>query len=483
MTADEEADRGAQARLSGEEDDDAMNGESAKRKREDVGPAHAAPMPRADSRDTANNNTSARGRRSRWNASPNEALESGPSSMPTDPSVPYSTYASGPWDDTVAPHQPAGGHAFGNNADANSRLRPGLGYGGGAPGGQGQQQLFATEPDMVSAAQGMHHPNATANAQTAAEVASGANTHQAEHQRSSQRRETVPCPQALVGRLIGKQGETIKDLQRRSGARIQIDQNFPDGQPRLVTIEGEPHSVQVGVELVTSLIGNAPTVGNGSIAGNRMTFECPKSLVGRVIGKGGETINELQRRSGARIQIEQRVPEGQPCVIEVQGDDGAVQEAIRLTQEVMNGKRLDTASGMVAGGVAAIPANYQHMMVQYPYPYQVPRPLQHGGYAYAPAYAQPPYGGVYAPPGTYSAYGAWPVNYGQQQAQQSPPGGGGSIVGQYANPKVCTRIEAAIQARQRHPVLYAAMVGRATAMAKVALTGTLGTHLPLLHAI
>ncbi|KAH8048408.1 hypothetical protein JL722_12459 [Aureococcus anophagefferens] len=126
--------------------------------------------------------------------------------------------------------------------------------------------------------------------------------------------ETVHCPQAR-GRLIGKQGDTIKDLQRRSGARIQIDQNFPEGTPRVVTVEGSAQCVALGVQLVRSLIGNSPAVGNGN-PGKMTTFECPKALVGRVIGKGGETINELQRRSGARIQIEQRVPERAPCIIE-----------------------------------------------------------------------------------------------------------------------------------------------------------------------
>ena len=88
-------------------------------------------------------------------------------------------------------------------------------------------------------------------------------------------RETVRCPQALVGRLIGKGGDTIKDLQRRSGARIQIDQNYPEGQPRLVTVEGAAQCVRAGVELVRSLIGNSPAVGNGA-PGRLATFECPK---------------------------------------------------------------------------------------------------------------------------------------------------------------------------------------------------------------
>ena len=36
-------------------------------------------------------------------------------------------------------------------------------------------------------------------------------------------------------------------------------------------------------------------------------IECPKSLVGRVIGARGATITDLQARSGCRIQIDQQV--------------------------------------------------------------------------------------------------------------------------------------------------------------------------------
>ena len=58
-----------------------------------------------------------------------------------------------------------------------------------------------------------------------------------------------------------------------------------------MTVEGAAQCVRAGVELVRSLIGNSPAVGNGA-PGRLATFECPKGLVGRVIGKGGETINE-----------------------------------------------------------------------------------------------------------------------------------------------------------------------------------------------
>jgi far upstream element-binding protein len=38
--------------------------------------------------------------------------------------------------------------------------------------------------------------------------------------------------------VIGKGGETIKGLQAQSGAHITIDQNYPDGVPRKISVSG-----------------------------------------------------------------------------------------------------------------------------------------------------------------------------------------------------------------------------------------------------
>eukprot|EP00667_Euglena_gracilis_P022064 EG_transcript_24391 len=67
------------------------------------------------------------------------------------------------------------------------------------------------------------------------------------------------------------------------------------------------------------------------------TLDCPKKLVGRVIGKGGETINAMQKHSGAHIQIDQNVPEGQPCKVHITGNPQSIAFAQYLLKQVMDG--------------------------------------------------------------------------------------------------------------------------------------------------
>ena len=122
----------------------------------------------------------------------------------------------------------------------------------------------------------------------------------------------VDCPPGLVGRVIGKGGETIKGLQAQSGAHITVDQNFPEGVPRKISISGPAGCVDIATKLVEDLLKGGP-VRSGSVGPGQAQHlvECPKEMVGRVIGRGGETIKGLKSQTGARIQIDQTTS---PCL-------------------------------------------------------------------------------------------------------------------------------------------------------------------------
>ena len=128
---------------------------------------------------------------------------------------------------------------------------------------------------------------------------------------------TVMVPPDMVGRVIGRGGETIRRLQEESGARIQIERD-----QNQLRIRGTNQAIENAKRLVSEVI-NAPVAGGGgghALAiggaggggghgfggggGGASALLPTLGQEGRIIGRGGETIRELQGRHGARIQID-----------------------------------------------------------------------------------------------------------------------------------------------------------------------------------
>ena len=100
-------------------------------------------------------------------------------------------------------------------------------------------------------------------------------------------------------------GEMIRDLQARSGCRVDVDQNVPPGQPRLIFYRGTRKTVDFAKMLVQMLCQE--NVKESDLPLGEATREyvvVPASSIGKIIGRGGEMIRELQSRSGARIQVD-----------------------------------------------------------------------------------------------------------------------------------------------------------------------------------
>jgi len=69
--------------------------------------------------------------------------------------------------------------------------------------------------------------------------------------------EVSPLDHRFVGLVIGKAGETIKSFKKQSGASIEIDQNLPDGMPRVVIYRGTRKQVTAAKRLVDGLVQRA----------------------------------------------------------------------------------------------------------------------------------------------------------------------------------------------------------------------------------
>mmetsp|Transcript_13492 Transcript_13492/g.25813 ORF Transcript_13492/g.25813 Transcript_13492/m.25813 type:complete len:547 (+) Transcript_13492:127-1767(+) len=113
-----------------------------------------------------------------------------------------------------------------------------------------------------------------------------------------------------VGRVIGKGGEMIRDLQARSGCHIDVNQNVERSAPKIITYRGRNlEDIDLAKRLVAMLCTeDAPDRADLPLGRATMKqIRVPNSVIGRIIGRGGETICELQSDSEARIQIDHSV--------------------------------------------------------------------------------------------------------------------------------------------------------------------------------
>eukprot|EP01025_Chloroclados_australasicus_P004915 TRINITY_DN11346_c0_g1_i1.p1 TRINITY_DN11346_c0_g1~~TRINITY_DN11346_c0_g1_i1.p1 ORF type:complete len:391 (-),score=41.37 TRINITY_DN11346_c0_g1_i1:955-2127(-) len=251
----------------------------------------------------------------------------------------------------------------------------------------------------------------------------------------------VPCQQTMVGRVIGRSGDTIRALQQASQAKIVVNQEFPDGVPREVHISGSAEAVRRGESMVNELInGSATSVQTVIIKygiGETRVIDCPKSMVGKVIGKGGETIKMLQRETGASVQIDQT---SEPCKITVTGMHNNVDKAIHQLSAVMYSPQGSQGYGSVQGSMQGESSSPQPgFQSQYPYGAassyssypgqgQAQAPGGAGAANYPPYYSQSP--GTQHYPG-YPQQGQMYVQPGYGQPVPGQPGmhGSGSFPG------------------------------------------------------
>jgi len=108
-----------------------------------------------------------------------------------------------------------------------------------------------------------------------------------------------------VGRVIGKGGEMIRDLQARSGCQIDVDQNVPHGAPRIITYKGTPTDVAFAKQLVALLCRDGAKDTDLPLGkAVKKIVQVPSNVIGKIIGRGGEMIRELQNRSRGKIQVD-----------------------------------------------------------------------------------------------------------------------------------------------------------------------------------
>eukprot|EP00548_Thalassiothrix_antarctica_P011677 CAMPEP_0194160566 /NCGR_PEP_ID=MMETSP0152-20130528/78458_1 /TAXON_ID=1049557 /ORGANISM="Thalassiothrix antarctica, Strain L6-D1" /LENGTH=773 /DNA_ID=CAMNT_0038870265 /DNA_START=50 /DNA_END=2371 /DNA_ORIENTATION=+ len=124
----------------------------------------------------------------------------------------------------------------------------------------------------------------------------------------------VAVPNTDVGLIIGKAGTTIKSIQDRSGANIQIPQSGDIDNPSIRTVSiTHPHGegAQLAKQMIQDILGSK----RNQVPHVTIQVDIPDKDVGMCIGRCGCVIREMQNQTGTKIQIPSVSTPGQPSRI------------------------------------------------------------------------------------------------------------------------------------------------------------------------
>lgn len=161
--------------------------------------------------------------------------------------------------------------------------------------------------------------------------------------------EFVPVPKALLGKVIGKQAQTIIEIREKSGA-FKVDARDQSTDPCMVKVAGTAEAVKKAKELIMELVESTKNKHAGS-----EYVEIPRAKIGMVIGLKGAQVNEIQIQTGTKIDVDFEVD---PCRCYIKGQADNVERAkqvlltIAMQIEDDRSEYLDlpkTASGALIG--------------------------------------------------------------------------------------------------------------------------------------
>jgi far upstream element-binding protein len=246
--------------------------------------------------------------------------------------------------------------------------------------------------------------------------------------------EQILVPDRTVGLIIGRGGETIRDLQERSGCHVNIvGENKSVNGFRPVNLIGTAQQQQRAKDLIYEIVESDTKTGGGktevpparndpfSGQGNfKDSIMVPGEAVGMIIGKGGESIKEMQNLTGCKINVSQA--SGRDIEREiglVANNRQAIDAAKRAIMEKVDAVEQRNRAGGGGGrddrdSYAGDRYSNQQPAAFYP-PAGMPQVPQQQ--AQAPGGADP-----YAPYGGYQAYVAMWYAAMQHQQQQQPGG-------------------------------------------------------------
>ncbi|UJR10444.1 hypothetical protein I4U23_014648 [Adineta vaga] len=179
--------------------------------------------------------------------------------------------------------------------------------------------------------------------------------HQQQHSYSLQNApvviETVHLyvPNTIIGAIIGTKGLFIKSIIKNSNATVKINPPNPDEDQnkivdRQVTITGTPEAQWKSQYYIYDKIRQEGYAGDDEVRLRAEIF-VPTSLIGRLVGKGGHNVRQLQQSTGAIIKLpdDSQQTSANEVPVKIIGSFQASQFAQRRIQSIIQMSRDTTA--------------------------------------------------------------------------------------------------------------------------------------------
>ncbi|XP_071359904.1 far upstream element-binding protein 2 isoform X2 [Trachinotus anak] len=180
--------------------------------------------------------------------------------------------------------------------------------------------------------------------------------------RPSTMTEEYRVPDGMVGLIIGRGGEQINKIQQDSGCKVQIAHDSAGLPERSVSLTGSPDAIERAKALIDDIVSRGHESSNGQ-SGSMQEMIIPAGKAGLIIGKGGETIKQLQERAGVKMILIQdgSQPPNIDKPLRIIGDPYKVQQAKEMVNEILRerdhagfGDRNEYGSRMGGGGGGGI---------------------------------------------------------------------------------------------------------------------------------
>mmetsp|Transcript_21751 Transcript_21751/g.47541 ORF Transcript_21751/g.47541 Transcript_21751/m.47541 type:complete len:329 (+) Transcript_21751:113-1099(+) len=149
-----------------------------------------------------------------------------------------------------------------------------------------------------------------------------------------------------AGSIIGKSGANIEQLQRSSGARIQLSRSgefFPGTSDRVLLLSGSLHSVLTAIFLILEKVSRDTGAANGGKGKgpkreeggdvSQVKLALSRRLCGLLIGAKGQTVRDFITDSGSTIRVQslsELTPSDPERTITVSGARDQVLRAVAL---------------------------------------------------------------------------------------------------------------------------------------------------------